>query len=223
MNKFFPILGVFLAIFSSVDLVAEEWYNGDFYTPDFEKVSVSQDRFVEDRISIEFMAGGVYAPIGIGPSHDTFTYSLTNIRLNWMLNTPSGNGFFLDGNFEAIIELSASYIFTSWGNVIVGPTGLVRYNFVQPGWKVVPYIQAGAGVVYTDAHEDPTQDEIGQAIEFTPQASVGLKFLADEDWSINTELIFHHISNASLSPQNDGTNALGGMVGFTYYFDKLWK
>jgi len=181
------------------------------------------ERFTEDRITLGATAGFAFSPIGIGPDHDSFNYSLSTIRLGWMLNSPARDGSFLDGNFEAILELSGSAITNDWGTVLIGPTALVRYNFVQPDWPVVPYIQAGAGIIYTDAHEDPSQDEIGQAIEFTPQASIGLRILAGRNWSIETEAIFHHISNASLSPQNDGTNAVGGMIGATYYFDRLWK
>jgi hypothetical protein len=35
--------------------------------------------------------------------------------------------------------------------------------------------------------------------------------------------MFHHISNASIANRNDGVNALGGFIGATYYFDKLWQ
>jgi hypothetical protein len=44
-----------------------------------------------------------------------------------------------------------------------------------------------------------------------------------EDWSVDVEGMFHHISNASIASRNDGVNALGGFIGATYYFDKLWK
>lgn len=200
---------------------AGKWYQDDFYTPDVARSSSRQ--FAEDRITLGLITGFVFSPIGLGPDHDSFNYTLTNIRLGWMLNSPSGNGFFLDGNFEAIIELSGSWVTNDWGEIIIGPTALIRYNFVQPGWVVVPYIQGGAGVVYTNAHEEPGQTTIGQALEFTPQASVGLRFLIDDNWTLETEAILHHISNAGLSDQNGGINAVGGMIGFTYFFDKLWK
>jgi hypothetical protein len=184
--------------------------------------ALEDQRYVEDRITFQVVSGALFSPIGVGPDHPTFNYAQTNLRLGWMLNTP-GQDHPLRGNFEAIIELSTSGIFNGFGDIIIGPTALVRYNFVQPGWKVVPYIQGGAGIVYTDAYEDRTQDAIGQAIEFTPQASVGAKFLVAEDWSVDVEGMFHHISNASIASRNDGVNALGGFIGATYYFDKLWK
>jgi hypothetical protein len=184
--------------------------------------ALEDDRYIEDRITFQVVSGALFSPVGLGPDHPTFNYAQTNLRLGWMLNSP-GQDHPLRGNFEAIIELSTSGIFNGFGDIIIGPTALVRYNFVQPDWKVVPYIQAGAGIVYTDAYEDRTQDAIGQAIEFTPQASVGAKFLVAKDWSVDVEGMFHHISNASIANRNDGVNALGGFIGATYYFDKLWK
>jgi len=186
-------------------------------------LGTEETAFKEDRISLQVVSGALFSPIGVGPDAPTFNYAQTNLRLGWMLNTPNPEGGFFAGNWEALIELSGSGIFDGPGDIIIGPTALVRYNFVQPGWKVVPYVQGGVGIVYTDAYEDRTQDAIGQAIEFTPQASVGLRVLVAEDWSVDLEGMFHHISNAGMSERNDGTNALGGLIGATYRFDKVWE
>jgi hypothetical protein len=194
----------------------------DLAAPVALRPALEDERYVEDRITVQAVSGALFSPIGVGPDTPTFNYSQTNLRLGWMLNSP-GEDHPLRGNFEAIVELSVSGIFNGFGNIIIGPSALIRYNFVQPDWKVVPYIQGGAGIVYTDAYEDRSQDAIGQAIEFTPQASVGAKILVARDWSVDVEGIFHHISNASIASRNDGTNALGGFVGASYYFDRLWE
>lgn len=180
------------------------------------------DIFIEDRINVSVMSGPLFSHIGLGPSHPHFNYAMTNLRLGWILNTPSDDAGALRGCFEAIGELSVSGVFSGFGSVMVGPTFLVRYNFVQPGWKLVPYAQVGAGFVYTDAYETRSQRAIGQAWEFTPQASVGFRYLLDDHWSLNAEAIYHHVSNADMSDRNLGINAIGGLVGATYFFDKLW-
>ncbi|MFQ3670932.1 MAG: acyloxyacyl hydrolase [Verrucomicrobiia bacterium] len=186
--------------------------------------SLSQpDIFVEDRINVSLMTGPLFSHVGLGPSHPHFNYQMTNLRLGWMLNTPSDDAGWLRGNFEAIGELSASGVFSGFGSVVIGPTFLVRYNFVQPGWKFVPYVQVGAGFVYTDAYETRSQRAIGQAWEFTPQGSIGFRYLLNDHWSINAEAIYHHISNADMSTRNLGINAVGGLVGASYFFDKLWN
>jgi hypothetical protein len=181
--------------------------------------------YTEDRITLQFMTGAAFSPVGIGPSdHPDFNYNLNELRLGWMLNTPDPDGGIFAGNVEALIALSGGAVIESFGSFLVGPTALLRYNFVQPGWKIVPYVQGGAGFIYSDASEDDKeQDAIGQEIEFTPQASVGFRYLLTDNLSVDAEFIYHHISNASMSSRNDGINALGGLVGVSYFFDKIWQ
>jgi hypothetical protein len=185
--------------------------------------------FVEDRITLEFMSGAMFSPSGIGPAVPTFNYQQNNVRLGWMLDSPDSWGPQagledpLRGNFEAILEATGSYVWYSFGTYMVGVTGLVRYNFVQPDWIVVPYIQGGAGIIYSNARNWSNQDAIGANVEFTPQFAGGLKFLLDKNWTFNAEGSFQHISNANTSARNQGVNAYGGFVGFTYVFDKIWS
>ena len=185
--------------------------------------TLNEPRYTEDRISVQAVSGALFSQTALGPDVPTFNYSQTNIRLGWMLNTPDPADGVLAGNWEALIELSANGIFEGSGNVMIGPAALVRYNFVQPDWKVVPYVQAGLGFVYTDAYEDKNQRAIGQAIEFTPQAGAGVRILVSKDWSVDVEGMFHHVSNAGMADRNLGINAVGGLVGATYHFEKLWQ
>lgn len=185
-------------------------------------VADAKPQFVEDRITLGMASGALFSPIGVGPDHDTHNYQMTNVRLGWMLNTPNPDGGFFAGNWEAIIELSGNYVFDGFGSYMVGPTALVRYNFVQPGWKVVPYVQGGAGILLNDGYRDRNQQAIGQFVQFSPQASAGARILINDDWSVDVEGIFHHVSNANMASRNLGTNALGGMIGFTYFFNNTW-
>ena len=134
------------------------------------------------------------------------------------LNEPGSGGFLLRGNFEAFFEVTYSLIYEGSGNYLAGGTALIRYNFVQPAAHFIPYVQVGVGIVYTDAYKDTSQDAIGQAVEFTPQASLGFHYLIAPKWSQDVEAIFHHISNANLGSRNDGINAFGGFIGVTYFF-----
>ena len=59
---------------------------------------------------------------------------------------------------------------------------------------------------------------IGQAIEFSPQLSLGVHYLLTRNWSVDGEWMFHHMSNAGMSKRNRSINALGGFLGFTYSF-----
>lgn len=196
---------------------------------DSDSTDLASQIFVEDRITLEFMTGVMFSPSGIGPVVPVYNYQQNNIRLGWILDSPnewgpqSGINDPLRGSFEALFETTGSYVWSSFGTYMVGITGLVRYNFVQPNWIVVPYIQGGAGIIYTNARNWSNQDAIGGNWEFTPQFGGGLKFLLDKNWTFNLEGDFQHISNANTSARNEGVNAYGGFVGFTYIFDKTWN
>ncbi len=140
-----------------------------------------------------------------------------------MLSTPKQEESWRRGNYEAIFEFTNSWIYKGFGSYMAGITALIRYNFLQHGWKVIPYFQAGAGVVYNTAYKDRSQNTIGQAIEFTPQGSAGIRYLMEKNWSFDAEIIFHHLSNAGMDERNRGINALGGFIGFTHFFDGLSK
>jgi lipid A 3-O-deacylase len=176
------------------------------------------DRFTRGRFSMQLVSGALFSLRNLPEDSPDLDYAQTNLRFGWMLQTPGPRQDFLRGNWEGLVEMSNSIIFNGFGNYIGGITGLLRYNFVQPDWRVVPYIQGGVGIVYNDAYKDETQVAIGQAIEFTPQCSVGLHYLITDQWALDVEGMFHHISNAGMSERNNSINSLGGFLGVTYFF-----
>ncbi len=175
--------------------------------------------FAQGNMSLQLVSGALFSLTGLPEDSPVFNYAQTNLRLGWMLYTPRPQEGLLRGNWEALIEISNSIIFKGSGNYIGGVTGLLRYNFVQPDWKVIPYIHGGVGIVYNDAYKDETQQAIGQAIEFTPQCSLGFHYLITRKWALDAEGMFHHISNAGMSKRNRSINAVGGFLGLTYFFD----
>ena len=119
-----------------------------------------------------------------------------------------------------MVELTAAPIIYGFGNIVVGPTILLRYNFVQPDWRMVPYLQVGGGFVYNDAYRDHSQRALGEAGEFYLQGTGGLHFLLSSCCSLDIEGGYLHISNAGINERNAGINALGGSLGITYFFSK---
>ncbi len=172
----------------------------------------------DGRTSLQCVSGVLFSPWDFVSRTEVMDYAQTNIRIGRMLNSPSNADSFLRGNLEALLELTNSIIYKGAGTYMGGITALIRYNFVQQDAKVIPYLQGGIGIIYTDAYQD-SESGIGQAFEFTPQVSLGLRCLLDNSWSIDAEAMFHHISNANLANRNRGINAVGGFVGFTYYYD----
>jgi hypothetical protein len=180
--------------------------------------SLASETFKKNTISVQAVTGAVFSPFLIGRERPSLNYSKLNLRLGWMLGNPGESALF-PGNFEPLLEITGSDIFTGYGNYMAGGTALLRYNFVEKGRRLIPYVQAGGGILYTDADEDRNQTVIGNSIEFSLQGGAGLRWMIKKSLSMDFEGIFEHISNAGLSDRNAGSNGAGGFVGFTYYFD----
>ena len=99
-----------------------------------------------------------------------------------------------------------------FAGVMVGP----RYNFVQPGWKVIPYVEGTVGVGFADSHGGLTnQNGLGQDFNFTFEAGAGAKYQINCDWSVRLGVQYKHISSAGLSDplKNNPIDAIGPVVG----------
>jgi lipid A 3-O-deacylase len=144
-------------------------------------------------------------------------YAIGSVRLGWMLSTPSGEGF-CRGNTEFLLEAFGGGIFEGPGSYLAGGTLLLRYNFVQPESKWVPYFQIGAGGLYSDASKDQNQRLIGSEFEFNLQGGLGLRYFVSERCAVVLEAQYRHISNASLASRNVGVDALGGMLGISLFY-----
>jgi lipid A 3-O-deacylase len=179
--------------------------------------------FVRDRLSVQFAAGALFSPISWVNDHAAFNYAQTNLRFGWMANEPRKRKYLGTGNFELLFELTNSVVFKGSGAYLRGFSLLGRYNLLlSDQWTI--YFQIGAGAIVNDAYRDKTQSAIGQAVEFTPQGSIGLRYFIGANWTLDAEAMYHHVSNAGLSNgRNGGINAVGGLLGTTYFFQKLWQ
>jgi lipid A 3-O-deacylase len=171
--------------------------------------------------TFEFNFGG-YGKTAMGPPVPSYQWLPFNFRLGHIYDWPHVEGL-LRGCFEPMVEFTASPVLNSFGKYMVGTTAFLRYNFVQPDCRVVPYYQLGIGFTYNDGYHDQEQRALGQAIEFYLQTQIGVKWFIRNNLSVNLEGGFIHISNCNTATRNLGINALGGSVGLTYYFPLCWK
>jgi hypothetical protein len=173
-----------------------------------------------DCMWLQLTAGAVFSPTrGIGP-HDEPTLNLAplDVRLGLMLNEPHPQRHWFAGVFDIIVDFTTEPVLNGFGNIVVGPAALLRYDFVRPGWGLIPYLQGGGGIVYNDCYHDAHQNAVGQSGEFLLRVDLGVHYPLGPKWSIDAEFNFVHISNADLAPRNAGVNALGASIGLTYFF-----
>jgi lipid A 3-O-deacylase len=162
--------------------------------------------------------GGAFASVtGTPVGHPAFDYELQALRFGYMLTNVKYSGF-LRGNYEFLFEVFGGPVYQGPGKYLAGGAFQLRYNFVQPQAKLVPYAQIGIGALYSDAHTDSKQIELGSPGEFTEQFSLGLDYLLSNHWAFSLEGGFRHISDAGITQRNTGVNSLGGLAGLSYFF-----
>ena len=171
------------------------------------------DLFTSGRYEASFTSGVLFSPIGTPKNRPTINYTMTEVQLGWMLSDVRGNGFWR-GNFEVAGEGFGSAIIEGPGSYIAGMTIWLRYNFVPVGWRLVPYVQAGAGVVSTDID----RGIVGQPFNFNLDLGIGVRYFIARRWSVNLEYRYQHISNANLGKSNIGINGEGPILGISYFF-----
>lgn len=138
-------------------------------------------------------------------------------RFGWMLTSPQGDGFFR-GNLEFLLEAFGGGVTSGPGDMLVGGSFLLRYNFVQPNAKWVPYFQIGGGGLYNDIYKEHPQGLIGQAFEFNLQGAFGLRYLFNDHMAAYVEAGYRHISNAGMADRNLGLNSVTAQGGVSW----LW-
>ena len=92
--------------------------------------------------------------------------------------------------------------------VSVGMMALYYLDFVSSE-RLVPYLEGGIGVVYTDFQVEGQ----GSRFNFNPQIGIGMEFKVDSGPPFFTALRLSHISNAGLADENRGVNSVVWMLG----------
>jgi opacity protein-like surface antigen len=119
--------------------------------------------------------------------------------------------FFFEGQYEQIVHGPENH----YEGIMVGP----RYNFVQPGWKIVPFVEGGVGIGFADSN--PKAGGLGQDFNFTFEAGAGAKYNICDDFYVRLGVEYQHVSNAGLSEPtnpNHPIDELGPKLSFGYAF-----
>jgi hypothetical protein len=173
----------------------------------------SEGLFERARYEAAFNNGVLFSPDIANHGRPTINYTITEIQFGYMLSHVKGRGLFR-GNFELVGEGFGSAIFQGPGSYIAGMTIWLRYNFVPPGWRFIPYAQGGLGLTSTDID----REIVGQPFNFNLNLAVGTRYLFSEHWAVSVEYRFQHISNANTAEHNVGINAHGPILGVSYLF-----
>jgi hypothetical protein len=192
----------------------------DFSNPVLESLEPVRpmDYYPKGLWNLQVLSGVYFSPVaGIGPDQPDYHFGIHSIRFGRLTNLGFQNGP-LRGSWEPIIALDFAAVLAGPGNFFVGPTMKMRYNFVQPDRRLVPYFQLGAGVQYNDGYRVRNQNSLGQELEFLLEAQIGARYFFRENLSLDLEGGFIHLSNSNMASRNAGINSFGATFGFSYYF-----
>jgi hypothetical protein len=165
---------------------------------------------------IEFGVGVFGSPWAEGTAkRPDMAFAIGELRAGWMLSDPRGDGF-LRGNWEFVLDVFGGGIFDGPGDYLIGAEMLLRYNFVQPGSRLIPFIQIGGGGVYSDAANDDTiQHLIGTDFPFILEGEIGL---LQAQRTLRDFLRIDYRQYLECGPRhNAGLNALGGLIGISFF------
>jgi lipid A 3-O-deacylase len=90
----------------------------------------------------------------------------------------------------------------------VGMMALYYLEFISSD-RLVPYLEGGIGVVYTDFQVEGQ----GSRLNFNPQIGIGVEFERDSGPPVFGAVRLSHISNAGLADENRGVNSVILMIG----------
>ena len=182
-------------------------------------VAPADTTFQKGTFELQVTAGALFSAQRTTYLRPNLDYDLGVVRVGYMLDGVSGHGIFR-GNDEVMLEAAGGSIWVGPGSGLGGLSLIYRRNFLYPRVqaRLVPYVDLGAGGVYSDGYHTFPQRELGSAFEFDLQAGLGLRFRLSRDWSIDAEANFRHISNADFATRNYGTNDIGGLIGVSRSF-----
>lgn len=172
--------------------------------------------------TIELGSGAAWSNVRSGHPNQAYTIIPVNLTASLKLDDVSLDNFlggwlrgysefFFRGDYLAIVHGPENH----YEGIMVGP----RYNFVQPGWAIIPFVEGGVGVGFADSN--PAAGGLGQDFNFTFSAAAGFKYNIDDDWFLRLSCDYQHVSNGGLSEPtnaNHPIDALGPKLSFGYSF-----
>jgi lipid A 3-O-deacylase len=135
-------------------------------------------------------------------------------RVRWGINESDS---WLRGYNQFYVLAMAEPIFSGPENHYFGMSTGMRYNFVRPNWRLLPYISGGVGLGWIDSHANIPGAQ-GQDFTFNILTAVGVAYEISDRWKLNAGALYEHLSNGGQTSPNPSTNLLGPQIGVTYSF-----
>jgi opacity protein-like surface antigen len=134
----------------------------------------------------------------------------------WRIATVNADRWYR-GYHQAYFLFMGEPIFRGPESYYYGVSAGLRYNFVQPGARLVPYVSGGVGLGWIDSHADVFGAQ-GQDFTFNILSAAGVSYQVNEKLKVNVGALYQHLSNGGQTDPNPSLNLFGPQVGVTYSF-----
>lgn len=166
-----------------------------------------------------YMFQDIPAPLFLLAGHvynNPITYQLATqiLSVRYQFTDPAGP-WLLRGTLEGSAAVVGSAIVRGPESYFVGFALGLRYYFIQPEARLVPYIELRGGPGQVDAQGDRDRNRRSQQedLAFTYLLGLGVRYDADRHWSYTLSVVDQHLSNGYLATPNFGFDSLGVSLG----------
>jgi lipid A 3-O-deacylase len=166
-----------------------------------------------DRFELAIESGYLFGFINSPHSYEIGAEFLTG-RVRWGVMDCDD---WLRGYNQFYVSAIAEPIFRGIENHYFGLNFGLRYNFVQPGSRLIPYVSFGLGLGWIDSHPEIFGAQ-GQDFTFNIQSALGVAYQINDHWKANVGVLYQHLSNGGQTDPNPSLNLIGPQVGLTYSF-----
>ena len=176
-------------------------------------VESAREEFNPERFEVALESGYLFGFINPPRSYQIGAEFLT-ARVRWGVVR---SDMWLRGYNQFYISAIAEPIFRGIENHYFGLNFGMRYNFVRPGSRLVPYISGGLGLGWIDSHPEIPGGQ-GQDFTFNILTAAGISYKMNDHWKLNAGILYQHLSNGGQTDPNPSLNLLGPQVGLDYSF-----
>jgi len=154
---------------------------------------------------------GVFNP----PHNYEINADFITARIRWgqYLDSPG----ILRGYNQVYFSFLAEPIIRGIENHYFGINVGLRYNFVRPGSRLIPYFSGGLGLGWIDSHPDQPGGQ-GQDFTFNILSAAGVSYRFSDRISGQLGVLYQHLSNGGQTDPNPSLNLLGPQIGLTFTF-----
>lgn len=177
------------------------------------RAATATEEFNPQRFEFAIESGYLFGAFNPPASYEIGAEFLT-ARIRW--GVVQGDTW-LRGYNQFYVSAIAEPIFRGIENHYFGLNLGMRYNFVRPGSRFVPYFSGGLGLGWIDSHPEIPGGQ-GQDFTFNILSAAGISYIVNDHWKVSVGALYQHLSNGGQTDPNPSLNLFGPQIGVSYSF-----